>query len=95
MISRIVNMYCELPTWARRPLWKIAHWYFNTKDEKNLLSFMNYGYASLDPNAGKLELDEKDEGYRYSIQLYHHVASAIDLKGRKVLEVDCDRLTAG
>lgn len=91
MISRIVNMYCELPTWARRPLWKIVHWYFNTKDEKNLLSFMNYGYASLDSNAERLELDEKDEGYRYSIQLYHHVVSAIDLKGREVLEVGCGR----
>lgn len=49
---------------------------------------MNYGYASLDPEESpKLEnVDEKD---RYPIQLYHHLASSTDLRGKDVLEVGC------
>jgi len=38
-----------------------------------------------------LTLSEEDEKDRYSIQLYHHVSSQIDLKGLKVLEVGSGR----
>jgi SAM-dependent methyltransferase len=53
--------------------------------------FMNYGWASLDPDAEPLALKPEDESNRYSIQLYHRVASAIDLQGLDVLEVGCGR----
>jgi ubiquinone/menaquinone biosynthesis C-methylase UbiE len=53
--------------------------------------FMNYGWADLDPDAEPLALLPEDESNRYSIQLYHRVASAIDLQGLDVLEVGCGR----
>jgi ubiquinone/menaquinone biosynthesis C-methylase UbiE len=52
--------------------------------------FMNYGYAPNDP-AVLLSLDLDDEINRYCIQLYHHMASAIDLRGLKLLEVGSGR----
>jgi SAM-dependent methyltransferase len=54
-------------------------------------SFMNYGYASLRPGESPLALSPEDEANRYSIQLYHHVASRVPLEGRDVLEVGCGR----
>lgn len=54
------------------------------------LTFMNYGYAPL--NGGPpLPLRDDDEPNRYAIQLYHHVAGAVDLAGKTVLEVGSGR----
>jgi SAM-dependent methyltransferase len=59
-----------------------------SKDSPNV--FMNYGYVPLDhPNS--LLLSDVDENNRYSIQLYHHVAAAVDLRGKDVLEVGSGR----
>src|SRR2546421_2913890 len=52
---------------------------------------MNYGNADLHPDAEALALSEVDERNRYCIQLYHHVAGALDLQGLDVLEVGCGR----
>lgn len=54
-------------------------------------TFMNYGFASLEDSAAPLALAPEDEPNRYCIQLYHHVASAVHLKGSKVLEVGSGR----
>ena len=51
--------------------------------------FLNYGYVPLDAAAERLELGGEEEIYRSNIQLYHYVASAEPLQGRKVLEVGC------
>jgi ubiquinone/menaquinone biosynthesis C-methylase UbiE len=53
--------------------------------------FMNYGYASLQPDESPLALQPEDEPNRYSIQLYHYVAGRAALEGRDVLEVGCGR----
>jgi ubiquinone/menaquinone biosynthesis C-methylase UbiE len=53
------------------------------------LLFWNFGFADPDSNGKKLLLTDADEKHRYCIQLYHHVASAVDLKGQDVLEVGC------
>jgi ubiquinone/menaquinone biosynthesis C-methylase UbiE len=55
------------------------------------LRFMNYGYALLNDEEDRFELQSEDEFYRYPIQLYHHVASAIELAGLDVLEVGSGR----
>ena len=49
--------------------------------------FLNWGYEE-DPPMG-LPLSASDEVDRYCIQLYHRVASQVDLKGKRVLEVSC------
>ncbi|HYI95005.1 MAG TPA: class I SAM-dependent methyltransferase [Bryobacteraceae bacterium] len=54
-------------------------------------AFLNYGFSSISPTDSKLELKSADEADRYSIQLYHHVASAWPLAGKDVIEVGCGR----
>jgi ubiquinone/menaquinone biosynthesis C-methylase UbiE len=51
---------------------------------------MNYGYAPL-TGGPALELDPQDEPDRFSLQLYHFVASAGDLEGKDLLEVSSGR----
>jgi ubiquinone/menaquinone biosynthesis C-methylase UbiE len=53
------------------------------------LLFWNFGFAGPDSNGDKLFLNDSEEKHRYCIQLYDHVASAVDLKGQDVLEVGC------
>ena len=55
------------------------------------LTFLNYGYATTDSGAATLRLEAVDEANRYPIQLYHRVASAVDLRGKDVLEVGSGR----
>ena len=64
--------------------WKKWYTIFVNKVSNPALRFMNYGYFSDDLN---LDLRLEDEKDRYSIHLYHHVASQINLEGLKVLEV--------
>jgi len=55
-------------------------------------AFLNYGYAPLDEPLQDLGLSpEEERADRFGIQLYHHVAEAVDLTGREVLEVGCGR----
>lgn len=53
--------------------------------------FLNYGYAPLNGDPEMLELEEQDLEHRYSIQLYYHVAGAVDLTDLEVLEVGSGR----
>lgn len=71
----------------------IRLWYQHmTRLDKNAdMVFMNYGFAGdgfCDPD---VVLRPEDEFNRYCIQLYHHVAGAVDLSGKDVLEVGCGR----
>jgi SAM-dependent methyltransferase len=54
-------------------------------------TFLNYGYANLDGPPETIALEPQDESERYGTQMYHHVASAIDLTGKEVLEISCGR----
>src|SRR2546423_113386 len=60
-------------------------------DREREITFMNYGYADLDPSSKGLALDEDDGVNRYCIQLYHHVAAAVDLRAKDVAEVGSGR----
>ncbi len=67
---------------------KIWYWYISTIDKNAEIIFMNYGYSS---KSIKIELDKEDVPNRYSIQLYHHTATGVDVKGKDILEVGCGR----
>ncbi|MCK5919750.1 MAG: class I SAM-dependent methyltransferase [Methylococcales bacterium] len=74
--------------------WRISERWFEFISKLNsgtAMLFMNYGYADLDPDAPILKLLPKDEGPRYSTQLYHHTANAIDLHGKDIIEIGCGR----
>jgi len=60
-------------------------------DRGREITFMNYGYADLDPNAYEIALNDRELANRFCIQLYHHVAGAVDLTGKDVLEVGSGR----
>jgi len=67
---------------------KFWYWYVSVVDKNAEVIFMNYGYSK---DNQKIELDEKDEKNRYSIQLYHLVATGVEIKGKDILEVGCGR----
>jgi len=75
----------------KRWLWR--YWYdlLAGRCQEADWTFMNYGYAPTPSAAGELPLSPADEAHRYSIQLYEHVVSAVNLNGARVLEVGCGR----
>ena len=87
MLERIFVALSNLPG-LKKKLWRalygsLARWY-NASD----WSFMNYGYIS---ESDPLVLAPQDEPNRSWIQLYYHVAGAVDLKGLEVVEVGSGR----
>jgi ubiquinone/menaquinone biosynthesis C-methylase UbiE len=70
---------------------KLWYRYLTHIDRNHEMTFMNYGYADTDPDAPLPALDREDEGNRYCIQLYQHLTTGVDLKGRDVLEIGCGR----
>ncbi|MCX6223808.1 MAG: class I SAM-dependent methyltransferase [Bacteroidia bacterium] len=65
-------------------------WYrfVNHADKNAEVIFMNYGFAA---DSQKISLDQDDEINRYSIQLYHQLVRAHDLKNKDILEIGCGR----
>src|SRR5258708_37571463 len=60
-------------------------------DRDREITYMNYGYSELNGTNYELELSDAEQLNRYCIQLYHHVAAAIDLTGKDVVEVGSGR----
>jgi SAM-dependent methyltransferase len=58
--------------------------------QKRDWTFMNYGYAP-DNEAARPVLQADDEVNRYCIQLYHHMANKVELRGLNLLEVGSGR----
>lgn len=73
----------------RDRMFRIWYWYVNKIDKNADITFMNYGYHNAELPAVALTSD--DEKNRYSIQLYHRLASAVGLKDKKILEIGCGR----
>ncbi|MBC8314385.1 MAG: class I SAM-dependent methyltransferase [Bacteroidales bacterium] len=49
---------------------------------------MNFGYSDKDQ---AILLNEQNEPDRYAIQLYHHLASATEVKNKDIVEIGCGR----
>jgi len=58
-------------------------------DKNAEVTLLNYGYEHAD--GSRIFLDASDESERYSLQLYHHVATGVSIEGKDVLEVGCGR----
>ncbi len=91
MTQSLKFFYKILPQRIKRLISRFQYEYLSKIDRKGSILFMNYGWADLDPDADELLLNENDEPYSYCIQLYHHIASVIDLSGKDILEVGCGR----
>ena len=72
----------------RRFFWRRSYQSLARRYQAEFWTFMNYGYAF---EKSPLVLDEQDEPNRYFIGLYHHVAGAIDLSNKTLLEIGCGR----
>ena len=88
MLGRIFIALCGLPGLKKR-LWRAWYEYLAGSQRAPEWTFMNYGYAA--PGAETLALAEADKPDRHWIQLYDHVAGAVDLRGCTVLEVGSGR----
>jgi ubiquinone/menaquinone biosynthesis C-methylase UbiE len=89
MLIRLAMKLTELSPRFKRFLWR--RWYqYLAGYQLREWRFMNYGFAPPDDEQ-PLALQPADETNRSSIQLYHHVASAVPLAGLEVLEVGCGR----
>ncbi|NER23669.1 MAG: methyltransferase domain-containing protein [Symploca sp. SIO1C2] len=91
MIERVFIYLTELSPKLKRGLWRWWYQFMAKSYQKPDVQFMNYGFSDLNSELGSVPLKEKDEPYRYCIQLYHYVATATEVKGKQVLEVGSGR----
>lgn len=73
--------------WIRKAIWRMWYPLLTRKLRGDEVLFLNYAFES-EPPVG-VPLAPEDEPNRACIQLYHHVASQVDLRGKEVLEVSC------
>lgn len=71
----------------------IRTWYesIGFLDRERNLTFMNYGYSDPDLVESQLPLNDEEKANRYAIQLYQHVAGAVDLRDKDVAEIGSGR----
>ncbi len=72
---------------VRKAIWRLWYPFLTRRLRGEEVLFLNYAFET-NPPVG-LELLAEDEPNRACIQLYHHVASQVDLRGKEVLEVSC------
>ena len=89
MISKIFLTLTDYP-FFRRLVWKPIYETLAKTFRNSDWHFMNYGYMPLD-NESPVVLHKNDEIHRCAIQLYHYLASKIELNGLEILEVGSGR----
>jgi ubiquinone/menaquinone biosynthesis C-methylase UbiE len=72
---------------VRKLIWRLWYPFLTRRLRGQEVLFLNYAFET-DP-AVVLGLVAEDEPNRACIQLYHHVATQVDLRGKAVLEVSC------
>ncbi|HEX2853205.1 MAG TPA: class I SAM-dependent methyltransferase [Opitutaceae bacterium] len=71
----------------RKALWKFWYPFLTRRLRADDVLLLNYAFEEEPPLA--IPLDASDEPNRPCLQLYHHVVSQTDLRGKDVLEVSC------
>lgn len=91
MIAQVFALVARVSPDVKRSGWQFLYEYLAHRERGADWAFMNYGFINPDPQAAPLALHSSDEQDRFCIQLYHHVAGAVDLRGLDVLEIGCGR----
>ena len=91
VMYKLIDALFQRSGWLRRVLHRHFYQCLDWLDRDGQVTLMNYGYSARGPDVEQITLDEADEPNRLCLQLYHHVASAIDLSGLDVLEVGSGR----
>jgi len=89
LIARFFSIALRMPP-VKRLLWRSWYEFLAGRYRDRQWTFMNYGHRPPHGTA-PLALAPEDEPDRSCIQLYHLVASAVELTGREVLEVGSGR----
>jgi SAM-dependent methyltransferase len=71
----------------RKAIWQLWYPFLTRRLRGEQVLFLNYAYEEAPPMA--IPLAPGDEPDRACIQLYHHVATQVELRGKNVLEVSC------
>jgi SAM-dependent methyltransferase len=71
----------------RKAIWQLWYPFLTWRLHGEEVLFLNYAYEEEPPM--NIPLAPGDEPDRACIQLYHHVATQIELRGKNVLEVSC------
>lgn len=94
MTTILITLYNKICRWipgfrklSRKWMYQAMGRFIKQDDWK----FMNYGYANLDSSENLTVLDQMDEEYRLSYQLYNHLAAEIELANKQILEVGSGR----
>ncbi len=89
MIDFIIKLFKRF-AWFKRLNAKVTYELLAKKIPADEWQFMNYGYA---PNADEkaFDLTLPPETQKYSLQMYHYLASKVDIEGKHVLEVGSGR----
>jgi ubiquinone/menaquinone biosynthesis C-methylase UbiE len=75
-------------TGLREWMFRGWYWYVNHIDKNAEILFMNFGYANPDM---QIKIDPENESSRHSVQLYHLLGSAAELKNKDIAEIGCGR----
>jgi len=89
MIAKLFLGLTDYPVF-RRIIWKPVYETIAQKFKVADWQFMNYGYTPNEAESA-LMLQPEDEINRYSIQLYHYLASFTEVRGKEILEVGSGR----
>ena len=73
--------------WIRKALWKLWYPLLTRRLHGEEVLFLNYAYEEEPPMG--IPLSPEEEPNRACIQLYHHVATQVPLRGKDILEVSC------
>lgn len=90
MLTNIFAFFLKISPRLKRAVWKKLYEYLSKKYPTAEWTYMNYGYESCNEPIA-IPLNEEEENDRYMIQLYHYVATAVDLVGKDVVEVGSGR----
>ena len=91
MLGQLFSRIAARSPAFRRNGWQSVYQFLaTTYAHAGAWTFMNYGYEPVDP-ADRPLLAEGDEANRYFIQLYHYLATAVDVTGLDLLEVGSGR----
>ena len=71
----------------RKVIWRLWYPFLTRRLHGEEVLFLNYAFEE-EPPLG-IPLQPGDEPNRACIQLYHHVATQVELRGKNVLEVSC------
>jgi len=90
-VPLLFEFYRKLPPDTKRRLKRGWFEMLSRMDTGDDLLFMNHGYTDHRNPSHGLDLQARDEPYRYPIQLYHRIATGIEWKGLRGLEIGCGR----